>query len=282
MNTKIEKGRLQYEGQISVVITTYNRPSALALVLEACLMQSDKNFEIIVADDGSTDETRLLVESFAERVGKQSKITIQHIWQPDQGFRAAAVRNKGIACARSEYLVFLDGDCVPQGDFIAQHRALARPGWTVIGSRILLGPRLTHQVITQRLSLPAARRLFWLYQRFSGQMNKILPLLIKLPDIPQRCINLNRFKFKWHALKGCNLAAWRADVDKVNGFDEHFIGWGHEDADFIVRLYAIGVQCKRGWHATEVFHLWHPAADRRAERGNHQRVIERIKTLQRT
>src|SRR4051794_30316651 len=124
---------MQKAKTISVVITTYNRPDALEAVVEACFAQDDKDFEIIIADDGSTANTQQCIE----RLRARSPVPLFHVWQPDEGFRAAMVRNRGILAACGDYIVFLDGDCIPQRDFVARHRALARPGCLVSGSRIL-------------------------------------------------------------------------------------------------------------------------------------------------
>ncbi|BBE09087.1 Glycosyl transferase family 2 [Mycoavidus cysteinexigens] len=250
---------------ISVIISTYNRPDALALVLDQCLAQTDTNYEVIVADDGSGEPTRAVIEAATNH----TNITVSHVWQADQGFRAAAIRNKGIAQARGEYLIFLDGDCVPQRDFIACHRALAETGWTVTGSRILLNEALTSDLLAQRLSLTQANWGFWVQQRFAQRINKLLPLLVKLPNFAQRRVN----GFKWRGIKSCNLAAWAANVHAINGFDEDFSGWGHEDADFVARLYNAGVCRKRGFYATEVLHLWHQEQPRDSENINYQRVL---------
>ncbi|AOK30251.1 MULTISPECIES: glycosyltransferase family 2 protein [Burkholderia] len=253
---------------ITVVITTYNRPDALELVLNGCVAQTDRHFEIVIADDGSGAPTRETIE----RIAARAPVPIAHVWQPDEGFRAAASRNKGIARARGDYLIFLDGDCVPQRDFVARHRALAAPRTVVTGSRILLSPRLTQQALARRLPLDAQRASFWLRERATGGINKVLPLVVKLPDLPQRRVK----GFVWRGIKTCNLAVWRSDAFAVNGFDETFTGWGHEDADFVARLHNAGVARKRGFWATEVLHLWHREASREREGPNHAKVLARL------
>jgi glycosyltransferase involved in cell wall biosynthesis len=253
---------------ISLIVTTYNRPDALERVLAGCIAQYDPNYEIIVADDGSTPETRAAIE----RIAETSPIRIQHVWHPDQGFRAAAIRNKGIREARGDYLIFLDGDCVPQHDFVLQHRLLAQPGAIVTGSRILLDEALTRAVIEQHIALPSQNALFWLKQRMAGHTNKVVPLLFKLPDSAWRCLK----KFKWRGIKSCNMSAWRCDLEYVNGFDESFVGWGHEDADLVARLANHGVHRKRGAYATEIFHLWHREQARDRESSNYDRVQARL------
>ncbi|MDQ7978087.1 glycosyltransferase family 2 protein [Paraburkholderia sp. SARCC-3016] len=253
---------------ISVIVTTYNRPDALQLVLDGCFAQTDRNFEIVIADDGSGMSTRELIERIAQRAA----VPVTHVWQPDEGFRAAASRNKGIARARGKYLIFLDGDCVPQRDFIARHRALAAPRTVVTGSRVLLGQKLTKAALARRLPIFELSTWFWLRQRATGQINKVLPLLTRLPDISRRRVN----GFVWRGIKTCNLAAWRSDIEAINGFDETFTGWGHEDADLVVRLHNSGVARKNGFCATEVLHLWHAHEARDREKQNQERVIARL------
>lgn len=251
---------------ISVVITTYNRPDALAAVVEALFAQDDKGFEIIIADDGSTNNTRDCVAALAAR----SPVPFRHVWQPDEGFRAAMARNRGTLAASGEYIVFLDGDCVPQRDFIARHRALMQPGFLVSGSRILLSPDLTKRVLEHHIDLGTLSLGAKLRYRLKGDINKVLQLLARWPDVGRV-----RRRFSWRRIKSCNLGVWRADLERVNGFDESFTGWGHEDSDLVVRLFHAGVLRKDGAFATEVLHLWHREAVRDQESSNRRVVLER-------
>jgi glycosyltransferase involved in cell wall biosynthesis len=257
---------MRHAQTISVVITTYNRPDALEAVVQACFMQNDKNFEIIIADDGSTANTRTCVE----RLAQASPVPLSHVWQPDQGFRAAMARNRGTLAATGEYIVFLDGDCIPQRDFIARHRALSQPGYLVSGSRILFSEGLTRRVLEEGIDITGtslATRLRW---RLRGDMNKVLQLAVRWPDLGR-----TSRRFSWRRIKSCNLGVWRSDLERVNGFDESFTGWGHEDSDLVVRLFHAGVLRKDGAFATEVFHLWHRDAQRDQETSNRQVVLER-------
>lgn len=259
---------MQHAPTISVVITTYNRPDALEAVLRACFAQCDKNFEIIIADDGSTANTKDCIE----RLKAISPVPMQHVWQPDEGFRAALARNRGTLAASGEYIVFLDGDCIPQRDFIAWHRKLARRGYLVSGSRVLLSGELTERILAEKIDLHQMGLGDKLRYRFTGHINKVLQLLLRWPDAWRESR-----RFTWRRIKSCNLAVWRADLDKVNGFDESFLGWGHEDSDLVVRLFNAGVMRKDGAFATEVFHLWHREAQRDQESSNKQMVLARAK-----
>ena len=127
----------------SVIVTTYNRPDALAAVLQGLAAQTERDFEVLVADDGSGPETAQVLQQQASAY----PVPLVHVWQEDQGFRAGAARNRAVAQAQGEYLLFLDGDCVPLPDFVARHKALADPRWFVAGNRILLSQGLTEQAL---------------------------------------------------------------------------------------------------------------------------------------
>jgi glycosyltransferase involved in cell wall biosynthesis len=252
---------------ISVVITTYNRPDALEAVVRACFTQTDKNFEIIIADDGSTANTLACVEHLAAT----APMPLRHVWQPDQGFRAAMARNRGTLAARGDYIVFLDGDCIPQRDFVARHRALSQPGCLVSGSRILMSERLTRRVLEQNVDVAGAGPAARLRWRLAGDLNKTPQALgLRWPDLGR-----TRRSFSWRRIKSCNLGVWRSDLERVNGFDESFVGWGYEDSDLVLRLFHAGVARKDGAFATEVFHLWHREARRDQESSNRAVVLER-------
>ncbi|RXZ33368.1 glycosyltransferase [Oxalobacteraceae bacterium CAVE-383] len=264
-------------GLISVIVTTYNRPDALSEVLSALLDQTDSHYEIIVADDGSRDETLAAVGRFQQMQRQTSgkSIPIIHAWQSDDGFRASAVRNLGVYCSAGDYLIFLDGDCLPRPDYVARHRTLAEVGFMVSGSRVLLSERLTAALLGKHAAMQASRRgiFYWLGQRLAGNANKVLPLLT-LPDTAWRHYR----KVRWNRIKSCNLGIWRSDYAAVNGFDETFVGWGHEDADIVLRLARFGIRRKGGAFSTEVFHLWHKENTRTTESANRLRVEERMRS----
>ncbi len=251
---------------VSVVITTYNRSDALLAVLEGLARQTDRNFEVVVADDGSRDEHRSAI--LASPVARTLRVV--HVWHPDVGFTASRVRNRGVAVAQGRYIIFMGGDCVPEVDFIARHKQLAEAGHFVNGSRVLLSPALTQRVIAGGESLSARGALYWIGQRLRGQASKLTHLL-RLPDWRGRV----RRDFYWKGIRSCNMGVWRSDYERIDGFDESFVGWGHEDADLVLRLHHAGVARKNGFCATEVFHLWHKEAARNHESHNARIVRER-------
>jgi glycosyltransferase involved in cell wall biosynthesis len=254
---------------ISVIVTTYNRPDALHAVLDGLAAQQERGFEVVVADDGSRDDTRALVEA----ARATAPVPIQHVWQEDCGFRAGAARNRASERASGEYLLFLDGDCVPRPDYIAQHCKLAERGWMVAGNRVLLSESFTRKVLEQRLPLHAWTMTEWRAAKQRGDINRTLPLT-SLPLGPVRKLAARR----WQRVRTCNLGVWTTDFRRVGGFDETFEGWGFEDSDLAVRLLNAGVRRKEGAFATGVLHLWHRENDRRHEGRNSELLQERIRS----
>jgi GT2 family glycosyltransferase len=183
------------------------------------------------------------------------------------------VRNRGVGAAQGNYIVFLDGDCIPENDFIARHRKLAAPGYFVNGSRVLLSVGLTQRVTEGLETVDGRGFVYWMRKRLAGDASKLTGL-VRLPDFSGR----NQARFTWKGIRSCNLAVWRSDFEKVDGFDESFVGWGHEDADFVLRLHNLGIVRKNGFCATEVYHLWHPEASRQRESANAQTVRQRATT----
>ena len=249
--------------RIAVILTTYNRPDALAAVLAGYQEQRDTGFELCVADDGSTDDTRRLVEEFAAR----ARFPVTHLWQEDQGFRAAAIRNRALASTQADYVVFSDGDCVPAPQFVAQHRRLAECGWFVAGNRVLLSAAFTQRVLGNHLPIHAWSRRAWALAWAMRDINRWLPL-IKLPDGAFRKSAPGR----WEGVKTCNLGVWRDDLMRVNGLDETYSGWGLEDSDLVIRLLHAGARHKNGRFAAPLFHLWHAENDRSGLAENQRRL----------
>jgi glycosyltransferase involved in cell wall biosynthesis len=255
-------------GRISVVITSYNREDALDAALRALARQTDRDFDVVVADDGSGPQTAALVEAWKARLG----VPLAHVWHEDRGFRAGEIRNRALLASRGDYVVFLDGDCLARPDFIATHRRLAEPGWFVTGNRLLLSQALTAAVLRDRIAPELWRLPHWIGQRKRGGINRVAPAL-RLPLGPLRKLRPRL----WRAARSCNVAVWRADLDRVDGFDARFSGWGREDSDLFVRLLNAGLRRKDGLFATGVLHLWHPEADRSLLPENDRKLQEVIR-----
>ena len=255
--------------KISFIVLTYNRTDALLAVLSSLASQCGARHEVLIADDGSRpDQVRLLHERCPS-----FQCPVQHVWHPDTGFTAARARNLAASHATGDYLVFLDGDCVPAKAFVAQHTRLAERGCFVNGSRVLLSEKLTLKVLEGKLNLPALPAAFWWLAWMKGDSNKLLHLL----TWPWRVFRVKQ-KFRWSGIRSCNFALWQSDFASANGFDETFEGWGHEDADLVLRLHHLGLFRKNGFMATEVFHLWHRENKRDQESVNKNRVRLRMGT----
>jgi glycosyltransferase involved in cell wall biosynthesis len=249
---------------ISVIVTTYNREDALDAALRALTRQTDQNFEIVIADDGSRSDTARVVQRWAE----QSPVPVRHVWHPHDGFRGGEIRNRGIRASSGSLCIFLDGDCLARADFIATHRRLAEPGWFVTGNRILLSPELTEAVLAGGLNAET-----WSFATLAGQsvrggVNRLLPAL-RLPLGPLRKHFSGR---NWRGAQTCNLAVARSELERIDGFDGSYAGWGLEDSDLVVRLLHAGVRRKDGRFATGVLHLWHAQNDRSQLPANQERL----------
>ncbi len=246
---------------ISVVVSTYNREDALDAVLRSLSRQTDRQFEVVVADDGSNVATARVIEAWSAR------LPVKHVWHEDRGFRLAEIRNRAILASAGTYCIFLDGDCLVRSHFVAAHRRLAEPGYFVTGNRVLLSQKLTERILSERLEAETWRAREWVAERLRGGVNRLLPLC-RLPLGPLR----KRVRFQWRGAQGCNMAFFRADLDRVDGFDAAFTGWGREDSDLFVRLIRSGVVRKDGRQATAVLHLWHAESDRSLLPGNQAKL----------
>lgn len=255
--------------KISFVVLTYNRVDALLLVLKALAPQCASHHEVVIADDGSSAQAVALLKAHLPAF----PCPVRHVWHPDRGFTASCARNLGALSSRGDYLVFLDGDCVPNPRFVQAHKSLAQQGVFVNGNRVLLSETLTSQVLSGQVTLTNVKLLNWLVWRAQGDVNK-LAQLIYWPGAPGR----SETKFRWKQIRSCNFAVWKDDFLAVNGFDETFEGWGHEDADLVLRLHHAGLSRKNGYLCTEVYHLWHQQNSRESEGVNFQRVLDRAAT----
>ena len=226
--------------RVSLIITTYNRPDALSLVLRSIERQITLPYEVIIADDGSTNDTKEVITSFQEK----SDILVIHSWQEDSGFRAAKSRNKAISKSNGDYIVLIDGDMILHPEFINDHINNAQPSYFVQGSRVLLTQDKTKQALDQQKI-----NFSLLSNGLKNRKNAI------------HSNSLSRlFSNKKNTLRGirsCNLAFFKQDFISVNGFNNEFEGWGREDIEFIMRLMNRGINRKNVRFNAIQFHLWH-------------------------
>ncbi|HZR16982.1 MAG TPA: glycosyltransferase [Verrucomicrobiae bacterium] len=231
--------------QLGLIINTWQQADYLSRVLRALSAQRSAPDEVLLADDGSQDHT---AEVFKQWAGGQPFATA-HVWQEHVGFRRAGILNQAVARARSQYLVFLDGDTVPHPQFVADHRRLARPSAFIQGHRALVGQKAAAWFGLGNLKAERWRALWSLQmQGLKHAFRWPRPLAKARADL--------------RGIRGCNLGIWREHLLRVNGYNEAFVGWGREDSELAVRLMNTGVGRLdvRGWAVC--FHLWHPPASR--------------------
>ncbi len=240
--------------RLTVVINTYENPAALDAVLARLCQPKHRADELIVADDGSGPATRKVVETWA----KQAPMPVKHAWQEHQGFRRARILNDAIAKAEGDYLVFLDGDCLPSCRFVSDHRAMAETGYFVQCRRCFIDEAAVPDALAGRRSL--------LQLGLCGQISG----LFKSVRLPWPTIRRDQ---DLHGILGCNLGIWKKNLVEINGYDESYEGWGKEDSDLAARLYHAGVRRKFIHGRAIVYHLNHPPASR-AQLPEAQRRLE--------
>lgn len=234
---------------LSVVVSTYEWPDALDAVLRGFADQTDEDFQLVVTDDGSGPTTAEVVDRWDAAFGDR----LSHVWQEDAGFRLARVRNLGALATRGDYLVFVDGDCVPRRGFVAAIRRAAAPGWFLAGKRVHLGPPLSRAVLEDRV--PIGRWSAGSFWRRRRQLHSWVDLTPRdrrrpwRPAFPDFTPHGNAYGFL--------MAMFAADFDAVNGFDLRYVGWGEQDVDLAVRLRRLGL--RSGWAGPQstMLHLAH-------------------------
>ncbi len=237
----------------SIIVSSYNQPRAMALMLESLLRQSQPELEVVIGDDGSQADTVQLVQRFAER----APFPVTFTTQADQGFRKAKAVNNAIRCAAGDFLLFLDGDCLAPRDWAARHvEALQSGAGFCVGGYVRLSLEQSRSLSLDRLADGRFERLITARERLSFWRIHAVQLL----QIARR--KLNRPK-----IQGGNFAATRQAIWAVDGFDETYEGFSKEDSDIRNRLNAAGCRPRSLWHNNWVFHCDHGLDPRRSTQG---------------
>ncbi len=247
----------------SLIISTYNWPQALRLSLESIKRQYLLPNEVIIADDGSTWETRQLIEEYQ----KDFPVPLHHCWIEDKGFRLAKSRNEALKKARYEYILQIDGDIILHKYFVYDHARFARPGTFVRGSRVLLNAKASERLFNFEADEPS----IWMKGTTNFFNGLRVPLLQPFLTSKKRSIE---------GIRGCNMAYWKKDAFRVNGYNEAIQGWGREDSEFAARLINIGLY-KRNLRLGGIeFHLYHKEYDRKLLNKNddilHRAISEKL------
>lgn len=233
---------------ISVIISTYNNPTWLNKVLHGFNYQTDKNFEIIIADDGSTESTAKLIDDFR----KITSLNIVHVWHPDNGFQKCAILNQAIIASSGEYLIFTDGDCVPRRDFVSVHRNNAKPGFFLSGGYFKLPMNCSEAIDQAAIESGNAFDIGWLITHGYPPNGKKLRLTVS-GVLAEFCNFIIPTAKTWN---GHNSSGWKADIISVNGFDER-MQYGGEDCEMGDRLKFNGIKVKRVRYTAVCIHLDH-------------------------
>lgn len=249
---------------VGVIISTYNNPEWLEKTLWSYLFQSVKPSEVIVADDGSDERTRRLVDSYRDR------LPIKHVWHEDRGFQKSEILNKSLVAAESDYLIFTDQDCVARPDFIERHLKAARPGYFVSGGYFKLPMALSKSMSLEDIESRRTFDLKWL--RAHGL--KLSWKCTKLLDWPLFSSLMNAVTPARASWNGCNSSGFREDLLKVNGFNED-MHYGGQDREFGERLVNMGIKSVQARYSVITLHLDHARPYRTRESIEKNRAIRR-------
>lgn len=226
--------------KVALLISTYNWPEALNLVLKSALKQSFAPDEIIIADDGSNEFTKKVIEHYK----KKTAIDIHHFWQEDNGFRKSAILNKAIANSNSDYIIQVDGDCILHKHLIKDHLSSSEYGHFLFGSRVNIQENFLSTLFDSE------KVEFKFYSKGIKKRTRTL----RIPFLSNFFRPSNQLSKK---LRGCNISFFKNDLIAINGYNEDFEGWGKEDSELAVRLLNIGIKGKRIRYKGIVYHIWH-------------------------
>lgn len=224
----------------SLVTPTYNWPQALELLLMSIMNQSILPNEVIIADDGSTENTKQLIADFQ----KKFPIPLIHIWHEDVKNRKPRIMNKAIAAAKYDYIIEIDGDIIMNNHFVADHLTFAEKGHYLFGSRVSIQESLLTELFSKKI----------IHFNFFSKGIKKRGRTIRFPFVMNFIKSITKRSSK---LRGCNMSFWRADFIKINGFNEDLVGWGIDDSEMIQRLHNIEIKGKRLKHVGIAYHINH-------------------------
>lgn len=230
----------------ALLISTYNWPEALNLVLKSVMNQTVLPDEILIADDGSTEATKVVIDSFREKIN----IPVKHIWHEDKGFRKTIILNKTLAQCESDYVIQTDGDCILHTKFIADHINNSLPNTYLLGTRSYTLEKYKDKILQN------GKISFWL---FAPELKSFTRNI--------RCHWLNKLTQKKEIkvqkkVRGCNFSFWLKDLLAINGFNENFEGWGCEDTEVAIRMTLNKTYAYRLRYEALVYHIWHPQSSK--------------------
>jgi len=247
---------MKKEFSVGVIISTYNNPQWLEKTLWGYANQTYSDFELIIADDGSGDETKKIVDSFRENYFP----ALKHIWHEDKGFRKTRILNAALESADSEYLIFTDQDCIPRNDFINTHLQYAQENYILSGGYFKLPLQISQNITEEDISSQRIFNLKELKKKGLGANWKNTKLY-KSSFFSNLLNFITPAKATWN---GCNSSGWKKDMIAVNGFNED-MAYGGEDREFGERLFNMGIQSKQIRYSAICLHLYHERPYKRLE-----------------
>jgi glycosyltransferase involved in cell wall biosynthesis len=263
---KLDKFKENSLSTVSVIISTYNKPEWLEKVLWGFQCQTYKDFEVIIADDGSGAETRELIAEMEEKVN----YPINHVWQEDDGFQKCTILNKAIQASKTEYVIMTDGDCIPREDFVQVHYINKEPGYFISGGYYMLPMNISKAITMEDIKMQNCFNIQWLKE-------KGIPKTFKNNKLTARgfiSILFNTFTPTNASWNGHNSSGWKKDILNVNGFDER-MQYGGEDREFGERLFNFGVRSKQLRYSAVCVHLDHERGYRTPEAIAKNQVIRK-------
>ncbi|MFG5104634.1 glycosyltransferase [Campylobacter lari] len=250
----------------ALIITTYNQKERLALVLDSVKNLEPLPDEVLIADDGSREDTVKLIQAYQ----KDFPCKLEHIWQEDKGFRLSEIRNKAIKASKSEYIIVIDGDMVLEKSFVADHLKFAQKKVFLQGSRVILNEKESKELLSKNdFSLAFNKK------GFKNQRNIFLAKCIyKFSKLAKKFFKKSQLI---KGIRGCNMSFYKSDFEAIEGFNEKFIGWGREDSEFVARfLFNEGVFKRLKFNAL-AYHIYHEENSKNMLEINHQIYLETIK-----
>jgi len=233
--------------KISVIVSTYNTEAWLEKVLWGYSCQTFKDFEIVIADDGSTPKTEALINSF------KNQLNINHIWQEDDGFQKSRILNKAIVASKGHYIVMSDGDCIPREDFLEVHEANKQKGYFLSGGYFMLPMNISEQITKDNIISQQCFNLKWLKSK--GLKSSFKNNKLSAKGFKSKLLNvITPTNASWN---GHNASGWKEDILAINGFDER-MQYGGQDRELGERLFNYSLKSKQIRYSAVCVHLDHP------------------------
>jgi cellulose synthase/poly-beta-1,6-N-acetylglucosamine synthase-like glycosyltransferase len=244
--------------KVSLIIAVYKNVIALKLILDALRIQTYKNFEVVIAEDDQNTEVKNLLKQYPD-------LDILHISHPDNGLQKNVIQNKAIAKANGDYLIFIDGDCIPYSTFIEGNVKLAKERRVLSGRRVNLTEKITTKIKSNQIQPLSIEKNYFYYGLLSLAWDKEVRYEQGISINPDGWLytKLISNRKRNTEILGCNFSCFKKDFLAINGFDESYgeaiLG---DDTDLTWRFKALGCELYSSKNVANVFHLYHPMRQR--------------------